>query len=160
MLRAILRRPARIAPLGIAADHTYDLVVVETQTWFVGMSAPVEAVFQDPLNRGIFDARDVAVVNVGRGLWRRSQAMLVRWVQHCGGNVVGVRAFTHTGSEPSRLFSLFFYLMYGRTGRPRFLARFLQPRYGLSEDALKQLEYFGEDLAQRKRIVYQRSTVA
>jgi hypothetical protein len=160
VLRAFLRWPARIRPLGIGADHPYDLIVVATQTWLVGMGAPMEAVFQHPDHRGIFDGRDVAALNVCRGAWRRSQAMLVRWLERSGGNVVGVRAYTHIGWEPSRLFSLWFYLIFKEAGRPRVLDGFVQPRYGLSDEALGELERFGEDLAERKRVVWYRSTVA
>lgn len=159
VIRAIFRRRARIRPLGIPAGHSYDLIVVESQTWLVGMSAPVEAVFQDPVNRAIFENRDVAVLNVARGAWRRSQAMLVRWAQSCGGNVVGVRAFTHIGWEPSRLFSLWFYLIYHKAGLPRWLDGFVQKRYGISDEAYGELEQFGEDLAKRKRVQWYRSTV-
>lgn len=159
VVRSIFRRPARIKPLHIPADNSYDLIVVESQTWLVGMSAPVEAIFHDPTNRGIFESKDVAVLNVCRGAWRRSQAMLIRWVQSLGGNLVGARAFAHIGWEPSRLFSLWFYLIYKEAGRPRFLNGFVQPRYGLSDDALQQLERFGEDLARRKRVLWQKSTV-
>ncbi len=159
VVRAIFRRPARIKPLNIPTDHPYDLLVVESQTWLVGMSAPIEAVFNDPLNRGIFELRDVAVLNVCRGAWRRSQAMLVRWVQNCGGNIVGGRAFTHIGWEPSRLFSLWFYLIYKKAGEPKWLNGFVQPRYGLSDEAFQQLEHFGEDLVERKRVLWRKSTV-
>lgn len=159
VVRSIFRRPARIKPLHIPSDNLYDLIVVESQTWLVGMSAPVEAVFHDPANRGIFESKDVAVLNVCRGAWRRSQAMLIRWVQSFGGNLVGAKAFAHIGWEPSRLFSLWFYLIYKEAGRPRFLNGFVQPRYGLSDDALQQLERFGEDLARRKRVLWQKSTV-
>src|SRR5215469_13596392 len=41
MLRAIFRVPTTVKPLDIPANHPYDLVVMESQTWFVGMSAPV-----------------------------------------------------------------------------------------------------------------------
>jgi len=160
VLRAFLRWPARIRPLGIGADHPYDLIVVATQTWLVGMGAPMEAVFRHPDHRGIFDGRDVAALNVCRGAWRRSQAMLVRWLERSGGNVVGARAYTHIGWEPSRLFSLWFYLIFKEAGRPRLLDGFVQPRYGLSDEALGELERFGEDLAERKRVVWYRSTVA
>ena len=121
-----------------------------TQTWLAGMSAPVEAVFQDPQNQGIFAGRDVAVLNVCRGLWRRSQAMVVRWLQISGANIVGVRAYGHLGWEPSRIFSLWFYLIFREPGRPRFLDGLVQKRYGLSEESLAQLELFGENLALRE----------
>ena len=160
VVRAIFRRPARIKPLDIPASHPYDLIIVESQTWLVGISAPVEAVFQNPANCDIFAGRDVAVLNVGRGAWRRSQAMMVRWAQACGGNVVGARAFVHIGREPSRLFSLWFYLIYGQPGRPRFLGGFVQPRYGLSDEAFGQLERFGEDLARRERTLCRHPHVA
>ena len=55
VLRAFVRWPARIRSLGLRADHPYDLIVVSTQTWLVGMGAPMEAVFQHPEHRGIFE---------------------------------------------------------------------------------------------------------
>ncbi|MBM3814330.1 MAG: hypothetical protein FJW20_22125 [Acidimicrobiia bacterium] len=150
--RAFLRIPARIHPLGIPADHDYDLIIVESQTWMVGMTAPVEAIFQDPANAGIFAGRDAAALNVARGAWRRSQAMIVRWLQRRGGNVVGARAFTHVGWEPSRLFSLWFYLIFRKAGVPKILDGFVQKHYGISEEALAECVQFGEDLAMRKRL--------
>jgi|GEM_PF-2374652 len=148
MIRAILRIPVAIQPLALAADHDYDLIVVESQTWFVGVSAPVEAIFQDPANHAAFAGRDVAIVNVCRGLWRRPQAMLARWIQAVGGRVVGARAFGNPGREPIRTFSLFFFLGAGGTGRPAFLRRLLTPQL-LAEDALAELERFGRALARR-----------
>jgi len=149
--RAMFRVSARIRPLNISADHPYDLIVVESQTWMVGMTAPVEAIFQDPANRDIFRDRDVAALTVCRGAWRRSQAMVVRWLQSCGGNVVGVRAYVHQGWEPSRLFSLWFYLIYRAAGKPSWLDGFVQKHYGPSEESFQEMEVFGEDLATRKR---------
>jgi len=151
MIRAIVRWPAKVEPLKIPANHDFDLIVVFCQTWFVGMSAPVEGVFQDPQNRPIFKGRDVATVNVCRGLHRRSQAMLIRWLEACGGNVVGARAFEHAGHEPSRVFSLFAYLIYARVGEPAWLKWFLEPTYGLSTRSLDDLKQFGASLANRKR---------
>ena len=58
------------------------------------------------------------------------------------------------------LFSLWFYLIFKEAGRPRLLDGFVQSRYGLSDEALVELERFGEDLAERKRVVWHRSTVA
>ncbi len=150
MLRAVFRRPARVDPLPVGPDHDFDLVVVFCQTWFVGMSAPLEGVFQDPANQGIFAGRDVATVNVCRGLRRRSQAMLVRWLQRCGATVVGSCSHVHIGREPSRVLSLFAYLAFAQVGKPRWLSWLLQPRYGLSNEALDALQDFGARLARRK----------
>jgi hypothetical protein len=149
MLRAIFRIPAKIEPLNIPPNHDYDLIVVFGQTWFVGVSAPIEAVFQDERNHPIFTGRDAATVNVCRGLRRRSQAMLVRWLERSGATVVGAHAYEHEGHEPSRVFSLFAYLAYGQTGRPAWLKWFLEPRYGLSDQAFANLKEFGTKLAKR-----------
>ena len=150
MLRAVFRRPAQVVPLKISPNHDYDLIVVFCQTWFVGMSAPVEGVFQDPQNHAIFQGCDGATVNVCRGLRRRSQAMLVRWLERSGATVVGAHACEHGGHEPSRVFSLFAYLAYGKTGKPAWLKWFLEPRYGLSDQSLADLQNFGDKLASRK----------
>jgi len=149
MVRAIFRVPTTIKPLGIPANHSYDLIVVESQTWFVGMSAPVEAVFQDPANRDIFAGRDVAAVNVCRGLWQRPQAQLIRWLERVGGHVVGARAYENPGSEPIRCFSLFFFLGTGAPGRPAFLKGILTPQY-ITPEAEQELVSFGQALADRK----------
>jgi hypothetical protein len=148
MVRAILRVPAPARPLELSPDRDYDLVVVECQTWFVGMGGPMEGVFQDPTNRVLFEGRDVAVVNVCRGLWRRSQAMVVRWAEACGGRVVGARACENPGREPMRTWSLFLFLGFGEPGRPRLLRPLLTPQF-LSDDSLASLEAFGRSLAAR-----------
>jgi len=150
MLRAIFRVPTTIKPLGISDNHSYDLIVVESQTWFVGMSAPVEAVFQDAANRGMFAGRDVAAVNVCRGLWQRPQAQLIRRIQSVGGHVVGVRAYENPGREPIRCFSLFFFLGTGATGKPAFLKNVLTPQH-ISSAAESELVSFGQALAERKQ---------
>lgn len=152
MLRAIFRVSTTIRPLDIPDDHPYDLVVVESQTWFVGMSAPVEAVFQDPKNRGVFAGRDVAAVNVCRGLWQRPQAQLIRWLQSVGGHLVGARAYENPGHEPIRCFSLFFFLGSGAPGKPAFLKSILTPQY-ISSEAESELVSFGQALAERKKMV-------
>ena len=148
MLRAIFRIPVGIQPLALPPDHDYDLIVVESQTWFVGISAPVEAVFQDPRNKAVFAGRDVAVVNVCRGLWQRPQAQLVRRIESYGGHVIGGRAFANPGREPIRTFSLFFFLGLGGVGKPAFLRSVLTPQF-LSDAALEELERFGRALAVR-----------
>jgi hypothetical protein len=148
MLRAIFRVPAKARPLGISADHDYDLIVAECQTWFLGMGAPMEGVFQDPANHAVFAGRDVAAVVVCRGLWRRTEAMLVRWLQRVGGNVVGAASFANPGREPLRTFSLFFFLGTGAQFKPAWLGRLLAPQY-LEEAALWKLHAFGAALARR-----------
>jgi hypothetical protein len=150
VLRAAVRWPARIAPLDIPRDHPYDLIVVESQTWLLGMSAPIQALLTITPNRLIFEGRDAAALVVCRGAYRRTQAMVVREMQSCGANVVGARAFVHEGWEPSRLLSLWFYLIYRRAGEPRWLDGLVQKHYGLSETSLKQIEEFGADLAARQ----------
>jgi hypothetical protein len=148
MIRAIFRVPAKIKPLGVPADHPYDLIVVESQTWFVGMSAPVEAIFQDPAGRAIFAGRDVAAVNVCRGLWQRPQAMLVRWLAASGANVVGARAYENPGVEPIRCFSLFYFLARGGAAPTGLLKKVMTPQH-IDEAKERELAAFGELLARR-----------
>jgi hypothetical protein len=143
--RAFFRYPAFIEPLRVPHDD-YDLVIVESPTWLLGMVAPVEAVFQDPANRWLFEGRDAAAIVVCRGAHRRSRAMLVRWLERLGANVVTARGYEHTGREPRRLMSLWFYLIFRRHGHPAVLA---EPRYGLSAETLNQILRLGEDLAAR-----------
>lgn len=152
MVRAILRRPIAIEPLRVASDHDYDLIVCICQTWMLGMAAPVEAVFLDPKNHGIFAGRDVAIVNICRGLWRRSQAMLADRVATAGGHLVGASAHTNPGWEPARTLSLFIFLGFGEQRRPLWLdGWFLQPQV-LSQETLATLRGFGEGLARRPRL--------
>ncbi len=147
-VRAILRRPAAIEPLPIGPDHDYDLIVVTAQTWMVGMAAPIEALFQDPDQRRIFSGRDVAIVNVCRGIWRRSQAQLASRVQAAGGNLVGASAHTNPGWEPARTISLFVFLAAGTENSPRWLRRLLQPQF-LADRDLDKLQRFGLALGER-----------
>lgn len=149
MFRAIFRTPAKVEPLGLPRDHKYDLFVVEGQTWMTGVSAPIEGVFQHPENQPAFRGRDVAIVNVCRGLWRRSQGMLAAWVDECGGRVVGTSPHMNPGREPMRVFSLFIFLALGKPNAPSWLRGwFLTPQF-LSDESLARLETFGDRLAKR-----------
>ncbi|MEK7405389.1 MAG: hypothetical protein AAB225_09795 [Acidobacteriota bacterium] len=147
ILRAFLRRPAKIAPLRVPRDD-YDLVVVESPTWLLSMGAPVEAVFLDPANRRLFEGRDAVALAMSRGAYQRTAAMIVRWLERSGANVVAARGYTHVGREPRRLMSLWFYLIFRKPGFPPGLA---EPHYGVSQDTLDAIANFGEDLAERSR---------
>jgi hypothetical protein len=159
MVRAIFRVPARARPLAIPADHDYDLIVVQCQTWLLGIGGPMEGVLRDPANRAVFAGRDAAAVVVCRGLWRRTEAMLVRRLAQVGANVVGARSCTNPGAEPMRTFSLFIYLATAEEGRPRWLGRLLTPQF-LDPAALDRLERFGEALATRPPVTDERAPSA
>ena len=146
--RAFFRYPAFIEPLSIQRAD-YDLVVVVSPTWLLGMAAPVEAIFQDPANRWLFGHRDAAAVVVCRGAHQRTRAMMVRRLQKLGANVVAARGYVHEGWEPRRLMSLWLYLIFRRGGYPPRLA---EPGYGLSAETLRQIGVFGEQLALRDAV--------
>jgi hypothetical protein len=150
VLRAAFRVPATISPLVLDRSRDYDLVVVEAQTHLLGMSAPVEAIFTQAGVRDLLANRDAAAVVVCRGAYRRSLAQVVRWLQSCRANVVGGRGYVHAGWEPSRLLSLWAYLIFGQAGRPRWLSGLIQKHYGPSEQSLDAAEHYGEDLARRR----------
>ncbi|MCG8405944.1 MAG: hypothetical protein MI923_12180 [Phycisphaerales bacterium] len=147
ILRAFVRAPTRIQPVETPNDD-YDLVIVESPTWLLGMAAPVEAVLQDPSNRRLFCGRDAAALVVCRGAYQRTRAMIVRHLERCGANVVAARSWTHQGFEPRRLMSLWFYLIFRRAGVPPLLA---EPRYGLSDKSLSEIKIYGQSLARRTR---------
>lgn len=145
VVRAFFRYPAFIESLHVPRSD-YDLVIVESPTWLLGVAAPVEAVFQAPANRWLFEGRDAAAVVICRGAHRRSRAMMARRLERLGANVVTARGYGHAGWEPRRLMSLWFYLIFRRAGFPPGLA---EPRYGLSDESLSDLRRLGEELAVR-----------
>jgi hypothetical protein len=148
IVRAFTRRPAKVAPLAVPPGKDWDLVVVESATWLLGMTAPVESMFRDPANRTLFTGRDAAMLVVARGAYQRTMCMGVRWLERAGANVVGARGFTHQGREPRRLMSLWFYLIFKKPGVPRYLA---EPAFGLSPQSLDEVGRWGADLATRPR---------
>lgn len=147
--RALVRAEARIAPLELPSPRPdWDLVVVQSPTWLLGMASPVEAVLSDAAYREVFRGRDAAVLVTCRGAYQRTMAMIVRRLEIAGANVVAARGLQHPGREPRRLMSLWFYLIFRRAGVPKWLA---SPTYGLSEETLREAEVLGGDLADRKR---------
>jgi len=140
VVRAFFRIPAQVWPLE-APRRDYDLVVVESPTWLLGMAAPVEAVFENPANRWLFEGRDVAALVVCRGAHRRTRTMMVRWLEALGANIVAARGFAHFGWEPLRLLSLWLYLIYRKA-----------PSYGLDDRTLAGIRRMGEELAARSRV--------
>jgi hypothetical protein len=83
---------------------------------------------------------------VSRGAHQRTRAMMVRWLERLGANVLTARGYEHSGWEPRRLMSLWFYLLFRRPACPPLLA---EPRYGLSSETLSEIRRLGEDLATR-----------
>lgn len=159
LLRAILRQRAAIEPIAVGPDHDHDLVVIAGQTWMVGLSAPVEELFLDARTRHIFEGRDVALVNVSRGLWRRSQAMLASHVQAAGGHLIAASAHTNHGIEPFRTLSLFVYLGFG--GKvPAWVPRWLRASQSLHPSVETALEQLGERLAVRSRVLLSAEVLA
>lgn len=166
VVRAVLRRRAAIEPLGppesignVSPDHDYDLIVVAAQTWMVGCAAPVEELFLNARTRRIFHDRDVAIVNVCRGLWRRAQAMLASHVQAAGGHLIAASPHTNPGAEPFRTLSLFVFLLFG--GKvPGWVPPLLRLPSQLSADALQQLERLGERLAMRPKALLSAEVLA
>ncbi len=147
--RAFLRIPAKIEPLELPADGPdWDLVVVESPTWLLGMAAPVEAVLASSEYRKLFCGRDAVVLSVARGAYQRTLAMMVRRLELAGANVIAARGLVHPGREPRRLMSLWFYLIFRR---PDFPPWFASKTFGLSEETLSEVENLGRYLADRKR---------
>lgn len=143
-LRALLRVPVRIEPVDLAGRDP-DLVVVVTQTWFMGMSAPIQALLESPAHRALFGGRDAAAVVVCRGAWRRTQAMAIRALERQGARVVASRAWCHEGREPGRLLALGLLLVRGSV--PAGLSPWIPDRCGPSDQALDDAERFGSRLA-------------
>jgi hypothetical protein len=159
LVRAVLRRRAAIEPIDISPDHDYDLIVVAAQTWMVGCAAPVEELFLDARTRRIFQDRDVAIVNVCRGLWRRAQAMLASHVQDAGGHLIAASPHTNPGAEPFRTLSLFVFLLFG--GKvPGWVPPLLRLPSQLSADARAELERMGERLAMRPKALLSAEIIA
>jgi len=159
LVRAVLRRRAAIEPIDVAPDHDHDLIVIVGQTWMVGLAAPVEELFLDERTRGIFEGRDVAIINVSRGLWRRSQAMLASHVQAAGGHLIAASAHTNPGTEPFRTLSLFVFLAFG--GKvPAWVPRWLRMPQSLEPWVQAQLEQLGERLALRSRVLLSAEVMA
>jgi hypothetical protein len=146
--RAFTRAPAKIAPLQVKDRVDWDLVVVESPTWLLGMAAPVESLFFDPANRELFRGRDAAVLVTSRAAYQRTLGMLVRHLERAGANVVAARGYAHAGREPRRLISLWLYLIFRREGFPPLIA---EPHYGLSAESLREIQNLGVDLADRSR---------
>jgi hypothetical protein len=116
----------------------------------VGVAAPVEELFLDARTRRIFQDRDVAIVNVCRGLWRRPQAMLASHVQQAGGHPIAASPHENPGIEPFRTLSLFVFLFFGGHV-PGWVPSWLRLPSQLAPGALQQLEDLGARLATRPK---------
>ena len=162
---------ARSSEVGRSGPDDFDLVVCLSQTWMLGISTPIQGLFDDPAGAELFAGRDVALVNVCRGLWRRSQAQLCRGVEDWGGHVVAASPHENPGREPFRLFSLFLFLALGperwplpRPGNPAengaaesmpsvpaglSAGRWLLTPQFLDSESLAELSRFGRRLTER-----------
>ena len=136
---------------GAVEPDDHDLVVCLSQTWMLGISAPMQGLFESEQGRALFAGRDVAVINVCRGLWRRSQAQLATWCVRAGGHVIATSPHSNPGTEPMRLFSLVVFLALGPDRWPGHREGRWLTRQFLSERDLDLLHALGRQLAGRPR---------
>lgn len=136
-----LMQPGPLAPLSLAADADFDLVIVFYQVWFLAPSQPITAFLQSTDAARLLAGKPVITVIACRNMWmmahNRVRALLAPLQARHLDNVV----FTDRAPTLATLLTTPLWLL---TGRRRCLPGL--PAAGVAEDEIRRSARFGRAL--------------
>jgi hypothetical protein len=131
--------PCELAPLDLAADERYDLIVLAYTVWYLSPSLPVQAFLRSPEAARLFPGTPVVTVIGCRNMWLLAQEQVKQRLheldaRHVGTIVLGDRAGNLTGVA-----TIAYWMLTGR--KDRLLGVF--PRPGVDEADIRRAARFG-----------------
>ena len=81
---AVLMQPPALAPLSLAGDEDFDLVLLPYQVWYLAPSLPVTAFLCHPLAQRLLRGKPVVTVVACRNMWLLAHRKMQRLLAACG----------------------------------------------------------------------------
>ncbi|MFO1340321.1 MAG: dialkylresorcinol condensing enzyme [Burkholderiaceae bacterium] len=130
--------PPPLAPLGLAGDERFDLVVLPYQVWFLAPSQPVTAFLKHPVAQRVLRGTPVVTVIACRNMWLMAQEKLKGLLAEAGARLIDNVVFTDPGPTLATFVTTPRWLLTGRQGPLWGL-----PAAGLSPAQIRGARRFG-----------------
>jgi hypothetical protein len=141
MPETVLLDPPALAPLAVAADQRFDLVVLAYQVWYLAPSGPMTAFLKSEEGKRLLRGRPVVTVIACRNMWLVAQETVKRLIQEAGGRLRDNVAFIDAGGTLATFITTPRWLLTGR--RDAFCGL---PAAGVAEEEIANADRFGRAL--------------
>lgn len=138
--------PAPIEELTIAADESFDLIVIAYQVWYLSPSQPITAFLTGAAGRKLLAGKPVVTVVACRNMWLIAQDTVKHLLLEAGAKLVDHVAFIDRANVLATLITTPRWLLTGR--RDAFLGL---PRAGVAVEDIAGAVRFGKALADALR---------
>ncbi len=107
-------RPAPLAPLSLAGDEDFDLVILAYQVWFLAPSQPVTAFLQHPVARRLLGGKPVVTVIGCRNMWMMAHRKVEGLLAEAGARLIDNVVLTDPGPTFATFITTPVWLLTGR----------------------------------------------
>jgi hypothetical protein len=141
MPETVAQVPPALAPLALAGNETFDLVILGYPVWFLSPAPAMTSFLKSPLAAQLLAGRPVVTVTACRNMWLMAHRAMRDLVAACGGRLVDHVALTDPGPTLATFITTPRWMLTGR--RDRFLGL---PPAGLDARQIAGSRRFGEAL--------------
>lgn len=134
--------PRPLAPLTVAPDEKFDLVILAYQVWFLSPSQPIAAFLQSSSGKHLLNGTPVITVIACRNMWLSAQETVKRLIAEAGGTLRDNIVLTDRANALATFITTPRWLLTGR--RNGFLGL---PPAGIASEAVAACARFGRALA-------------
>lgn len=129
-----------LQPFSFNADENYDLIIIAYQSWFLSISIPINSFLKTVEAKKVMKNKPVVTIIACRSMWLKSQEKIKLHLKELKANLVGNITFVDRAPNLISIVTVLAFVLTGERGK--FLGIF--PKYGVSEDDLKEAPKFGE----------------
>jgi len=116
-----------------------DLVVISGQSWYLSVSLPLHAFFQDEKVKSYLKGKNIVNLSGCRNMWVMAQRKICEYIYMAGGNYVGHIVLQDNAPNLISVLTIIRWLFFNKKEASRFL-----PAAGVSDDDIKNASRFGD----------------
>jgi hypothetical protein len=124
-------------------EHSYDLIILGYQPWFLSPSIPCNSLLQNGEFRALIRDTSVITISAARNMWINAFVRVRNTLRDAGAKLVGNIALVDRHPNLVSFVTIFYWMLSGK--KERFLNIF--PKPGVSEKDIADVQKFGETVA-------------
>jgi hypothetical protein len=134
----VLGLPAELEPFKLE-EHSYDLIVIGYQPWFLSPSIPFNSLMLQSSFRQVLKNAPVITITGARNMWVNAFNKVKELLKEAGANHVGTVALVDRHLNLVSIFTIFHWMLHGK--KDRYLGFF--PKPGVADKDILHTQQFG-----------------
>ncbi len=124
-------------------EHSYDLIIIGYQPWFLSPSIPCHSLLQNPEFRALIKDTPIITISAARNMWINAFVRVRSTLRESGAKLVGNIALVDRHPNMVSFVTIFYWMLSGK--KERYLNVF--PKPGVSEKDIADVQEFGKTVA-------------